>query len=179
VGIDAVTPPAVFLDRDGVINRAVTRNGKFSSPTSLADVEILPGVPQALRDLKQAGYALVVITNQPDVARGVTTKALVEAIHADLAARLPLDDIRTCFHDDADGCVCRKPRPGLLLQPPVYDLAASVMVGDRWRDIGAGRAAGCRATILVDYGYDEELRHEPDARVASLAEAANWILQFL
>ena len=179
MGIDAVMPPAVFLDRDGVINRAVSRNGKFSSPASLADVEILPGVPEALRDLKQAGYALVVTTNQPDVARGVTTRALVDAIHADMAARLPLDDIRTCFHDDGDGCACRKPKPGLLLQAPVYDLAASVMVGDRWRDIGAGRAAGCRATILVDYGYDEELRYEPDARVASLAEAANWRLQFL
>ena len=179
MGIDAVTPPAVFLDRDGVINRAVLRNGKFSSPASLAEVEILPGVPEALRDLKQAGYALVVTTNQPDVARGVTTRALVDAIHADLAARLPLDDVRTCFHDDEDGCACRKPKPGLLLQPPVYDLAASVMVGDRWRDIGAGRAAGCRATILVDYGYDEELRYEPDARVASLADAANWILRFL
>jgi D-glycero-D-manno-heptose 1,7-bisphosphate phosphatase len=93
-----------------------------------------------------------------------------------MAATLPIDEFRVCPHDDRDACGCRKPRPGLLVDPPTTNVAASVMVGDRWRDIEAGRAAGCRATILVDYGYDEVLPHEPDARVASLSDAAEWIL---
>jgi len=176
VGIDPVKPPAVFLDRDGVLNRAVVRGGKPYPPASVDDLQILPGVDSALAHLKAAGYVLVVVTNQPDIARGTTTRAVVDAIHARIAATLPIDEFRVCPHDDRDGCACRKPRPGLLVDPPTTDVAASVMVGDRWRDIEAGRAAGCRATILVDYEYDEEIPHEPDARVASLIEAAAWIL---
>jgi D-glycero-D-manno-heptose 1,7-bisphosphate phosphatase len=166
----------VFLDRDGVINRAVVRNGKPSPPASVNELEILPGVPEALARLRAAGYVLVVVTNQPDLARGTTTPEVVDGIHAHLRERLALDDIRVCPHDDEDGCACRKPKPGLLLRAPVPDLAASVMVGDRWRDIEAGRAAGCGVTILVDYGYDEPVPHEPDARVSSLAEAVEWLL---
>jgi D-glycero-D-manno-heptose 1,7-bisphosphate phosphatase len=176
VGIDAVRR-AVFLDRDGVINRAPVRDGVPHAPASVAELEILAGVPAALHRLKAAGYALVVTTNQPDVARGMTTRETVDAIHARLLAALPLDEIRVCPHDDADRCACRKPRPGLLLQPPAYAVDRSIMVGDRWRDIEAGRAAGCRATILVDHGYAEPLDHEPDVRVASLLEAAEWILK--
>jgi D-glycero-D-manno-heptose 1,7-bisphosphate phosphatase len=93
-----------------------------------------------------------------------------------MRAELGLDDIRVCPHDDADGCDCRKPKPGLLLQRPAHDMPSSVMVGDRWRDIEAGRAAGCGVTILVDYGYDEVIPHEPSARVGSLAEAVDWLL---
>lgn len=167
---------AVFLDRDGVINRAVVRAGKPHPPASVDELELLPGVPEALARLKAAGYSLVVVTNQPDIARGATTAGAVEAIHARLRATLPIDEIRVCPHDDADGCACRKPKPGLLLRPPRHDLAASVMVGDRWRDIEAGRAAGCGVTILVDYGYDEAPAAEPTARVGSLAEAADWLL---
>ena len=97
-------------------------------------------------------------------------------MHERLAALLPIDEFRVCCHDDADGCDCRKPKPGLLTRPPLYDLSRSVIVGDRWRDIEAGRRAGCRAAILIDYGYDEGLPTEPDVRVRSLAEAADWIL---
>jgi D-glycero-D-manno-heptose 1,7-bisphosphate phosphatase len=178
MGVHAVSGPrpAVFLDRDGVINRAVVREGRPYAPALLDDLEILPGVPEALERLRRAGYALVVVTNQPDIARRLTTSAVVDLIHTWLRSQLPLDDIRVCPHDDADGCGCRKPRPGLLLREPLHDFARSMMIGDRWRDIEAGRAAGCRATILVDYGYDEPIPHEPDARVGSLAEAADWIL---
>ena len=179
MGIHAVTRPAVFLDRDGVINRTIVRGGKMYPPASLDQLEILPDVPDALLALKQAGYALVVTTNQPDVARGLTTREMVAAIHDYLAERLPIDEFRVCYHDDADECTCRKPRPGLLLAAPRYDVARSVMVGDRWRDVDAGRAAGCRATILVDYGYDEPINHEPDVRVASLGDAARWILAMM
>lgn len=168
--------PAVFLDRDGVLNRAVVRNGRPYPPASVDELEILPGVGPALDRLRAAGYALIVVTNQPDIARGRTTATAVDAIHAALRAQLPLDEIRVCPHDDVDGCACRKPKPGLLLRAPLYDLPASVMIGDRWRDIDAGRAAGCGVTILVDYGYDEAVVHAPTATVASLAEAADWLL---
>ena len=167
---------AAFLDRDGVLNRAVVRNGKPFPPASVEDVEILPGVPEALARLRAAGYHLVVVTNQPDIARATTTAGAVEAIHSHLRAMLGLEDIRVCPQDDGDGCDCRKPKPGLLLRSPAHDMAASVMIGDRWRDIEAGVAAGCGVTILVDYRYDEPVVHEPTVRVASLAEAADWLL---
>ena len=159
-----------------MINRARVRGGKPYSPASVDDLEILPGVPEALARLRGAGYQLVVVTNQPDVARGATTMAEVDAIHSAMRTALGLDDIRVCPHDDGDGCECRKPKPGLLLRAPAHEMAASVMIGDRWRDIEAGRAAGCGVTILVDYGYDELVPHEPTVRVASLAEAAAWLL---
>ena len=166
---------AVFLDRDGVLNRAIVRDGKPYPPGSAAEAEVLPGVEEALARLQAGGYALVVVTNQPDVGRGRQTRAEVEAIHAKLGARLPIDEFRVCYHVDADGCACRKPAPGLLLQAPAYDLRRSIIVGDRWRDIEAGRQAGLRATVLIDYGYLER-QAEPDVRVTSLAAAADWIL---
>jgi D-glycero-D-manno-heptose 1,7-bisphosphate phosphatase len=167
---------AVFLDRDGVINRAIVRDGRPYPPERPADVDVLPGVAEALARLKAAGYALVVVTNQPDVARGRQTRQTVEAIHATLRARLTIDEFRVCYHDDADECTCRKPKPGLLTIPATYDVERSIMVGDRWRDVEAGRRAGCGATILVDYGYAEDVHVAPDVRVASLAEATEWIL---
>jgi len=170
---------AVFLDRDGVLNRAIVRAGKPHPPANLSELEIPADVPDALRDLRAAGFLLIGATNQPDVARGAQTRAMVEAINAALCARLPLDEIRVCYHDDADACDCRKPQPGLLLQAAhahAIDLAASFMIGDRWKDIQAGRRAGC-ATIQLDHGYAEAWRGAPaDARVRSLREAAEWIL---
>ena len=172
----AERPRAVFLDRDGVINRAVMRDGRPHPPQSVAELEILPGVAEAIVRLQEEGYEVVVVTNQPDIARGTTTRAQVDAIHECLRERLRLDDIRVCPHDDDDECQCRKPKPGLWLEPPEFDLAASAIVGDRWRDIEAGRAAGVGVTILVDYGYDERLPHDPSARVSTLAEAVDWLL---
>jgi D-glycero-D-manno-heptose 1,7-bisphosphate phosphatase len=168
--------PAAFLDRDGVLNQAVVRHGKPYPPASVEEMEILPGVPEALGRLKAAGYALVVVTNQPDVGRGLQRREAVEAINAALMTRLPLDEFRVCYHDDADRCACRKPQPGLLLQQPAYNLAQSVMIGDRWRDIEAGLRARVRATVLIDYGYDER-SVEPDVRVPSLVLAVDWILR--
>jgi D-glycero-D-manno-heptose 1,7-bisphosphate phosphatase len=176
MGVDAVRP-AIFLDRDGVINRALVRNNKPFSPMSVDQVEVLPGVPEALARLRAAGYALVVVTNQPDVARGKQTEAGVKAIHDHLATLVAVDEFRVCFHDDADGCVCRKPKPGLLTAAPAYALERSIIVGDRWRDIEAGRRAGCRAAVFVDYGYDDPTPVDADRRVGSLAEAADWIVK--
>jgi D-glycero-D-manno-heptose 1,7-bisphosphate phosphatase len=173
-----VNRSAVFLDRDGVINVAAVRDGRPYPPTSVAELTILPGVSAALTELKRAGYALVVVTNQPDVARGAQTRAAIDAIHARLRIELPVDALYCCFHDDADDCACRKPRPGSLLvaaRELSLDLGASFMVGDRWRDIEAGRRAGC-AAIFIDRGYHERRPDDPDAVVGSLPEAVDWIL---
>lgn len=178
MGVHEVSRPAVFLDRDGVINAAVVRDGRPYPPASVATLEILPDVPAALARLCEAGYALVVVTNQPDVARGTQTRATVDAIHDRLRAELPLDAIYSCLHDDADRCQCRKPGSGMLLDAARdldLDLAASVMVGDRWRDIAAGIGAGCR-TVFIDRGYSERQPERFDAKVPSLADAAGWIL---
>lgn len=169
---------AVFLDRDGVINRSEIVNGKPYPPANLAAMEILPGVPNALKKLSNAGFLLIVITNQPDVARGTTPRETVEEINNYLAAQLPIDEFRTCFHDNGDGCDCRKPLPGSLLSAARMhniDLTKSYMVGDRWRDVEAGQQAGCK-TIFIDYGYDEKQPTAIDFRVQSLEEAAGIIL---
>lgn len=169
--------PAVFLDRDGVITDAIVRDGRPHPPSSIGEIHIPADVPAALRRLKDAGFALVVVTNQPDVARGTQTRETVEAINAALGARVPIDEFRVCYHDDPDACDCRKPKPGLLTQPPYYDLRESVMIGDRWRDIEAGRRAGVGATVLIGGGYDEGRDIEPDLRVDTLGQAVPWILQ--
>jgi D-glycero-D-manno-heptose 1,7-bisphosphate phosphatase len=173
-----VVIPAVFLDRDGVINANLERDGKPVAPTNLEDFRLLPGVEAAVAELKQAGYLVIVCTNQPDVATGRTPRATVEAMHAQLRAKLPVDDIKVCFHTDADGCLCRKPKPGMLLEAAheySIDLARSYMVGDRWRDVVAGNAAGC-LTIFIDYGYEQAGPNHPDYVVRSLSEAAAIIL---
>lgn len=170
---------AVFLDRDGVINANLERNGKPVAPTSVAEFRILPGVEEATRRLKAAGFLLVVATNQPDVATGLTSRAECEAMHADIRRRLPIDDIVACFHVDANNCACRKPKPGMILEAAArhgIDLAASYMVGDRWRDVRAGQAAGC-FTIFIDYGYPQDQPAEPDKVVHSLREAADFIAE--
>ena len=169
---------AVFLDRDGVINANLERNGKPVAPTRLAEFRILPGVEDAARRLKAAGFLLVVVTNQPDVVNGLTTRATVEAMHAEVRRRLPVDDIAVCYHVDEDNCACRKPKPGMILkaaQEHGIDLAKSYLVGDRWRDVEAGRTAGCR-TIFIDYGYPQDQRATPDKVMKSLAAAAEFIL---
>jgi D-sedoheptulose 7-phosphate isomerase len=172
--------PAVFLDRDGVLNRAVVRDGKSSPPSGLEELELLPDVASSLRDLKTKGFVLYVITNQPDVARGNQTRDSVEAIHEALTSSLPIDDIFVCYHDDVDNCACRKPKPGLLFEAQRkynVDLSRSFVVGDRWRDIDAGHSAGCK-TILIDYDYRERKPAQPpEATVRSLREAADWIMR--
>jgi len=171
---------AAFLDRDGVLNRVVVRDGKPYPPSVLTELEILPDVLDALRALKAADLLLIVATNQPDVARGTQQRDVVESMHARLRATLPLDDLFVCYHDDRHDCACRKPRPGLLLEAAAkhrIDLRASYMIGDRWRDMGAGRGAGC-ATVWIDRGYTEPWPEgcAPDHTVTSLAGAAEWIL---
>ena len=182
MGIGSLTRPAVFLDRDGVLNEAEVRDGKPYPPASAAEVRIVPDAPASLARLKAAGLPLIVVTNQPDVGRGTQSLEAVQAINRRLLLDLPLDDFLTCTHDDRDRCACRKPLPGLILEGAARhaaDPCRSFMIGDRWRDIDAGRAAGCR-TVWIDRGYRERGPSEPpDARVRSLAEAVTWILSQL
>jgi D-glycero-D-manno-heptose 1,7-bisphosphate phosphatase len=168
---------AVFLDRDGVLNRAEVRGGRPYPPASVDETKILPGVAEALTALREAGFLLIVVTNQPDVARGTQRREVVEAINAKLKAALPLDDFYVSYEDGDSPR--RKPNPGLLLeaaQAYQINLVASFMVGDRWKDVEAGRRAGC-ASVFIDLGYDEP-RPEPPADYTAdgLPSAASWII---
>jgi D-glycero-D-manno-heptose 1,7-bisphosphate phosphatase len=170
--------PAVFLDRDGVINKSEVQLGIPHPPATLDDFELLEGVSEAIERVRQAGYAVVVATNQPDVARGEQPQAIVEAMHDVVREAVAPDAIMVCYHDDGDGCECRKPAPGMLHQAARnlgLNLTRSFMIGDRWRDIEAGQRAGCR-TVYIDNGYAERRPNEPDAVVTDLTEAVTWIL---
>jgi D-glycero-D-manno-heptose 1,7-bisphosphate phosphatase len=170
---------AVFLDRDGVINRAIVRDGKPYAPQSVAALEILPGVPEALERLRAAGFLNIVVTNQPDVGSGKLPRAVVEAMHAHLQKTLPIDAVKVCYHTDVENCACRKPKPGMILDAArelTIDLGKSYLVGDRWRDVGAAHAAGCRA-FFIDCQYAERAPDGPYVPVNSLAEAAQLILR--
>jgi D-glycero-D-manno-heptose 1,7-bisphosphate phosphatase len=179
MGVRALRQRAVFLDRDGVINRATVRKGKPYPPARPSELEILPGVSEALCRLQAADFRLIVVTNQPDVARGTQSRETVETMHEMLRkAGLPITAFYVCYHDGPANCDCRKPRPGLLLSAALdhlLDLEGSYIVGDRWRDIEAGQRAGCRA-FFVDYAYDEPQPQPPFVGVTSLAEAADRIL---
>jgi D-glycero-D-manno-heptose 1,7-bisphosphate phosphatase len=172
---------AVFLDRDGVLNRAVVRKGRPHPPATVEEFEILPGAADAARRLRDAGFLLIGATNQPDVARGTQRREVVEAMNDRLLAEMPIAAILVCY-EDGDDCPRRKPNPGLLLEAAAtyaIDLPASYMVGDRWRDVEAGRRAGCR-TVFIDRGYDERRPDPPaDHDAADLADAADWILSDL
>ncbi len=168
---------AVFLDRDGVINKALVYNGLPYAPNNLSELEILPGVHEALESLHQLGYLLIVITNQPDVSRGLVKKANVEIINQALLSSLPIDEIKTCYHDDSDNCICRKPLPGAIFEAASkyqINLSKSFMIGDRWRDIEAGQKAGCQ-TLLVKANYSEREPIKPNYIVSSLLEAQKII----
>lgn len=170
--------PAVFLDRDGVLNHTFERGGVTHPPATPEEFEFLPGVEAACRRLHEAGFVLVVVTNQPDVARGTQTRAGVEALNDLVRQALPVRDVLSCFHDGPDNCACRKPRPGMLLEAARrwgLDLTRSVLVGDRWSDVVAGQAAGCRAVLVVTPHSGAE-RCRPDHRAADLSEAVEWIL---
>jgi D-glycero-D-manno-heptose 1,7-bisphosphate phosphatase len=170
---------AIFLDRDGVINKAYVVDGVPLPPKSLKDVEILDGVKEATSLLIANKFILVVVTNQPDVARGTVTRGAVEEINAYLGQELSLEHFFTCFHDDIQGCDCRKPKPGLLQKSAEIlgiNLHESFLVGDRWRDVSAGQAVGCTC-FFVDHGYNEKSPVLPFTKVSSLIEAAHSILE--
>lgn len=169
----------MFLDRDGVLNRSVVREGKPHPPQTVEELHILPGVAESAERLRAAGFLLIGVTNQPDVARGKQSREVVEAINARLREQVALDDLLTCY-EDGPTAPRRKPNPGMLLEATEtwdIDLNASFMVGDRWSDVEAGRRAGVR-TIFLDHGYAER-RPEPPADLTTdtLSAAADWIVK--
>jgi D-glycero-D-manno-heptose 1,7-bisphosphate phosphatase len=173
---------AVFLDRDGVLNPPVIRDGRPFPPSSAEEFELYPDAADGCLQLKKAGFLLVVVTNQPDVGRGTQTREAIEAMHAKLRAAIPfLDSIEVCFHAGAahgEPCDCRKPKPGMLLRAAAahaIDLRKSFLIGDRWRDVDCAHAAGCRA-IFVDHGYNETLKEKPEFTVRNFSEAVSAIL---
>lgn len=169
---------AVFLDRDGVINRSLERGGRPYAPTLMAEFEILPRVAESLLELRRSGFLNIVVTNQPDLKTGKQSPEVLQMMHERLLDELALDAIQVCPHTDEDECSCRKPRPGMLLDAArklQIDLGSSWMVGDRWRDIAAGQAAGCRC-CFVDYGYVERQPEQPFHSVTSLPEAVAVIV---
>lgn len=170
---------AAFLDRDGVLNQATVRNGRPYAPQTLEDFVILTEASAAVGRLKDAGYLVIVATNQKDVGEGLMSRDTLDAMHARLAQVISVDDIRVCTC--IDECPCYKPNPGMLLEAARdwnIDLSASVMIGDRWRDVGAGKNAGCR-TIFIDRGYTEALRDTPDLVATDLADAVDKLLSSL
>lgn len=171
---------AVFLDRDGVINKMFMRMGKMRAPYSLEEFAYIEGVEEAIHALKSAGFILVIVTNQPDVARGWVAMEQVEAVNQFISSNLPIDEVVACFHTEKDQCECRKPKAGMLLTAAKkwdIDLAKSFMVGDRITDVEAGHLAGCQS-ILVGEGEDTSRIH-PEHECTNLLEASQWILRIV
>jgi len=183
MGKHEVARRAVFLDRDGVINRVVVRNGMPYPPSDVEEFELYEDVRDGCARLKAANFLLVVITNQPDVGRGIQSREAVEAMNLKMQSAVPLlDRIEICYHAGeryGQPCDCRKPRPGLILHATAelsIDPKTSYVIGDRWRDVDCAHAAGCRA-ILIQRGYKENLREAPDFTVANFNEAVSAVLR--
>lgn len=171
---------AVFLDRDGVINKSLVFNGKPFAPTNLNEFQILPGVGESLSRLKVGGYLTVVVTNQPDLSTGKQTWESLNEIHAYLHSQCHIDMIKVCGHTSEYRCSCRKPNPGMLIEASeelAIDLSESYMIGDRWGDVEAGQRSGCRNTFFIDYGYKEKQPMGDFISVKSLRECADIILK--
>ena len=133
---------AVFLDRDGVLNHAIVRAGRPYPPAGLSEIELLPGVRKACAALRAAGYLLIVVTNQPDIARGKQTREAVDAMNGWMQRELALDQVQVCPHDDRDACACRKPAPGMLRKPLDSEYRSRRQLHDRGPLAGRGRRGG-------------------------------------
>lgn len=169
---------AVFLDRDGVLCRSIVHNGKSYAPRRLEDFILMPNSQHSVMFLKQFGFKVIVVTNQPDIGNGLVTLEVIKAMHLKLYAKTMIDDIFLCAHRQDECCNCRKPKPGMLLAAAEkynIDLSKSYMVGDRASDIESGQRAGCR-TIFIDRHYNEARSVHADATVKSLQSAVKYIL---
>ncbi len=170
---------AVFLDRDGVINKATVHEGKSFPPQKLEDFNFIDGVQHAMHKLRASGFLVIVFTNQPDVATGKQSKFIVELMHQKLFDLELVDDVFVCFHTDLDDCDCRKPKPGMLIAAALkwgINLKKSYVVGDRWRDIEAAQSAQCNS-YFIDYKYKEKRPILPFTTVINLEEAVDMILK--
>jgi D-glycero-D-manno-heptose 1,7-bisphosphate phosphatase len=169
---------AVILDRDGVINAVTLVGGVPQPPRGLRDLQVLPGVPNAIKRLRNAGFLVFCLTNQPEISRGTVKEEDVAQISDYLTSDLGILEVFVCHHDDKDGCHCRKPKPGginYFVEKYSLDQSQCFMVGDRWRDIDAGINAGCR-TIFIENSYAEKKPSNQDFSVKSLDEGVKIIL---
>jgi D-glycero-D-manno-heptose 1,7-bisphosphate phosphatase len=163
---------AVFLDRDGIVNRALIINKKPYPPLSVSDTFPIKEISELIKSWHDKGYLVIVITNQPDVANHLVEKSEVDKINRYLKSLVGFDDIFVCYHSEKDNCDCRKPKVGLFKQAKEkYNIAFSKswMIGDRKKDIDAGKKIGCQ-TIFVDYDYDEKKPKNFDYTVESVKE---------
>lgn len=177
MGISEMKASAIFLDRDGVINKVILRDGKPYSPRKLDEFVFTDGIREAVYKMKEFGYKVFVVSNQPDVARGEISQDVLNLMTGKMRFDLPLDDIFICPHDDYHDCLCRKPKPGMLIEAAEkweIDLGSSFLIGDTWKDIAAGKAAGCKA-ILLDAPYNQGT--DCDYRVRSLREAVESFIK--
>ena len=168
---------AIFLDRDGIINHSLIENGKPIAPHSMSDFSLMDGVEHLIEKLSGLGYLIFIVTNQPDVARGKLRKSEIKKMHEFMCEKIKIDDVMVCYCEEGIDCPCYKPSPYMIIELAKkwnVDLGNSFMIGDRWRDVGAGLGAGC-TTIFVDYAYDEALIFTPNHVVKSLSEACNII----
>jgi D-glycero-D-manno-heptose 1,7-bisphosphate phosphatase len=171
---------AVFLDRDGVINRKANEGGYI---TRWEEMHILPGVSEAIALLNRAGFRVIVVSNQRCIAKGLLTINELDSMHrlmsrelADMGAKL--DGVYYCPHEEHPACGCRKPQPGMLFAAAnehKVDLSLSWMIGDSERDVEAGRNAGCRTARIVTAEVSEDASADTSAR--SLLEAVHQILR--
>jgi D-glycero-D-manno-heptose 1,7-bisphosphate phosphatase len=171
-----MTRRAAFLDRDGVLVETLVRNNRAFAPVSLAEFRLEPDAGLQVGRLARAGLLPIVVTNQPEVARGIIAPAILEEMHERLRKAVPVEDIFVCAHDGPEDCGCRKPKPGMLKAAAAkwgIDLAGSFMVGDRWSDVEAGQAAGCY-TVLIERSYSGTA--SPGARAHDLATAVDAVL---
>jgi D-glycero-D-manno-heptose 1,7-bisphosphate phosphatase len=167
---------AVFLDRDGVLNQAIIRENRAYAPLTLDEFRISSDAAVQVNRLRAAGLLSIVVTNQPEIARGTLPRATVEAMHRRLRALVGVDDVLVCEHDPDALCACHKPQPGLLSEAAArwgISLSASFMIGDRWRDVEAGKAAGC-FTILILRPYSQ--CSTADLSVPDLPQAVDAVL---
>lgn len=171
---------AVFLDRDGVINDLVYRNNQPNSPICLGDMKILPRVKEAVDSLKNAGYLCIVVTNKPDIARGLLSYAELSKMHNFMTQATGLELIYFCPHDD-NQCDCRKPLTGMIekaVRQYGIDLKRSFVVGDRWRDVEMGKKSGCRTVLVISKSTEQDNRKiDPDFITMDLWEAAQIIIR--
>lgn len=170
----------MFLDRDGtLISAPVSRDGVPGAIHDPSQVHLTRGAADFCAAMHEAAVQLFIVTNQPDVARGLVARYLVEQINQSLAEALDIAEVAVAWSDD-DADPLRKPNPGLLLDLAArhdVDLARSVMIGDRWRDVVAGQRAGT-ATVFIDRRYRGDRPPDgPDLTVKELGDATDWVLE--
>ena len=178
MGISITSPKAVFLDRDGILNESIIKQGKPYPPQNLEEVVIHDEVKRGIRLLKNEGLLLIMITNQPDIARNKTTEKNVNSINNFVKQILNLDDVFMCVHDDKDNCNCRKPKPGMIIEAKKkwnIELSGSFLVGDRWKDISAGIKMNL-ITFLLDLGYNEK-KVNADFEYKTFTQIVNQIIK--